>query len=89
MALAGSNQRHRSDTECHRGAQEGQDLDGRAQIEREAVHLTTSTTSRRGRPRAGERAERERRIVAAALEELIEHGYERVTMLGIASRAGA
>lgn len=27
--------------------------------------------------------------MAAALEELIEHGYERVTMLGIASRAGA
>ena len=27
--------------------------------------------------------------MAAALEELIEHGYERVTMLGIASRAGS
>lgn len=51
--------------------------------------MTTPTTSRRGRPRAGERAEREQRIVAAALDELIEHGYERVTMLGIASRAGA
>lgn len=51
--------------------------------------MTTRTTSRRGRPRAGERAEREQKIVAAALEELIDHGYERVTMLGIASRAGA
>ena len=51
--------------------------------------MATPTRSRRGRPRAGERAEREQRIVAAALEELIEHGYERVTMLGIASRAGA
>ncbi len=47
------------------------------------------TKSKRGRPRAGERAEREERIVAAALDELIEHGYEQVTMLGIASRAGA
>ena len=51
--------------------------------------MATATGSRRGRPRAGERAEREQRIVAAALEELIEHGYERVTMLGVASRAGA
>ena len=51
--------------------------------------MTARTTSRRGRPRAGERAEREQKIVAAALGELIEHGYERVTMLGIASRAGA
>lgn len=51
--------------------------------------MATPTRSRRGRPRAGERAEREQRVVAAALDELIEHGYERVTMLGIASRAGA
>jgi AcrR family transcriptional regulator len=28
-------------------------------------------------------------VIAAALDELIECGYERVTMLGIASRAGA
>ncbi|MEM8747408.1 MAG: TetR/AcrR family transcriptional regulator [Actinomycetota bacterium] len=47
------------------------------------------TPSRRGRPRAGEREERERRIVEAALEELIEHGYEKVTMLAVARRAGA
>lgn len=51
--------------------------------------MTTPRASKRGRPRAGERAEREQRIVAAALNELIEHGYERVTMLDIASRAGA
>lgn len=51
--------------------------------------MVSSAKSRRGRPRAGERAEREERVVAAALAELVEHGYERVTMLGIASRAGA
>ena len=51
--------------------------------------MARATASRRGRPKAGERAERERLVIAAALEELIEHGYERVTMLGIASRAGA
>lgn len=49
----------------------------------------TAAPSRRGRPRAGERAERERRIVEAALAELVEHGYENVTMLRVASRAGA
>lgn len=51
--------------------------------------MGTMTGPGRGRPRAGERAEREQRILAAALDELTEHGYERVTMLGIASRAGA
>ena len=45
--------------------------------------------TRRGRPRAGEQADRRRRVITAALDELIEHGYERVTMLGVASRAGA
>lgn len=49
----------------------------------------TNARGRRGRPRAGERAERERRIIDAALAELVEHGYERTTMLGVASRAGA
>ncbi len=47
------------------------------------------TNSRRGRPRAGERAERERRIIAAALDEVIQYGYEGVTMSGIAARAGS
>lgn len=51
--------------------------------------MTTTTGSRRGRPRAGERAEREQRIVSAALAELIEHGYDQVTMSAIAARAGA
>lgn len=51
--------------------------------------MTETTTSRRGRPRAGERERREQQVVSAALEELIERGYERVTMLGVASRAGA
>ncbi|MEO1056211.1 MAG: TetR/AcrR family transcriptional regulator [Actinomycetota bacterium] len=46
-------------------------------------------TSKRGRPRAGERAEREQRVLQAASDELIEQGYERVTMLAIARRAGA
>lgn len=51
--------------------------------------MAKTTASRRGRPRAGERAEREQHIVSAALDELIEHGYERITMLGIASRVGS
>ncbi len=49
----------------------------------------SETTSRRGRPRAGERADREAQVLTAALEELVEKGYDRVTMLGIAKRAGA
>jgi AcrR family transcriptional regulator len=44
---------------------------------------------RRGRPRAGEREERRQRVLDAAFDELLEHGYEKLTMLGIASRAGA
>ncbi|MDH3680935.1 MAG: TetR/AcrR family transcriptional regulator [Acidimicrobiia bacterium] len=47
------------------------------------------TTSRRGRPRSGEREERRQRVIDAAFDELLEHGFEHVTMLGIASRAGA
>ncbi len=48
-----------------------------------------STPSKRGRPRAGEQAERKAKVLEAAFEELFEHGYERVTMLGIAKRAGS
>ena len=48
-----------------------------------------TTRSRRGRPRADEREARRRRIIDAAYEELVEYGYERLTMLGIAHRAGA
>ena len=47
------------------------------------------TPSRRGRPRAGEHEARRQAVIDAAYEELVEHGYERLTMLGIASRAGA
>lgn len=49
----------------------------------------TTSKSRPGRPRAGERAERERRILDAALAELTERGYDRLTMLSVAQRAGA
>ncbi len=51
--------------------------------------MATPTRSRRGRPRAGERAEREEQVIAAALDELVDKGYDRVTMLAVASRAGA
>lgn len=47
------------------------------------------TSARRGRPRAGERAEREQRVLEVALAERIEQGYDGDTMLRIASRAGA
>lgn len=45
-------------------------------------------TGRRGRPRAGERKAREQAILDAAHEALIEHGYEGVSMIDIAQRAG-
>lgn len=51
--------------------------------------MPAKKTSRRGRPKAGEREERQRRVLDAALEELTEHGYDKSTMLGVASRAGA
>lgn len=54
-----------------------------------AITKDDKPKSRAGRPRAGERAEREHRILDAALAELTEHGYERVTMLGVARRAAA
>lgn len=44
---------------------------------------------RRGRPRSGERQQRRERVLEAAFEELIESGYDGVTMLKIAKRAGA
>lgn len=46
-------------------------------------------SSKRGRPKAGEREERQNRVLDAALHELLEHGYDKVTMLAIASRASA
>ena len=58
------------------------------------VKMAKATTrktqaSRRGRPRKGEEGENRRRVLDAAFAELVERGYERVTMLGIASRAGS
>lgn len=47
------------------------------------------TASRRGRPRKGEQQQRRQRVIDTALAELVERGYDRVTMLGIATRAGA
>ncbi len=43
----------------------------------------------RGRPRSSEREERQHAVLDAAFEELLESGYEGVTMLRIAQRAGA
>ncbi len=56
--------------------------------------MSTPTTdrtpaSRRGRPRKGDEEKNRQRVVDAAFAELVERGYEGVTMLGIASRAGA
>ncbi len=45
--------------------------------------------SRRGRPRTGERQQRRLDVLEAAAHELVDRGYENVTMLGIARRAGA
>lgn len=45
--------------------------------------------SRRGRPRADEREDRRRKVLDAAFDELVERGYEKATMLGVARRAGA
>ncbi len=44
---------------------------------------------RRGRPRADEREARRRRVLDAAFAELLESGYDGLTMLGVARRAGA
>ncbi len=44
---------------------------------------------RRGRPKAGERKERQRRVLDAAFEELLSSGFEGLTMLKVARRAGA
>jgi AcrR family transcriptional regulator len=48
-----------------------------------------ATTSRRGRPRAGERDRRRAAVLEAARAELVERGYDGTTMLGIARRCGA
>ncbi len=51
--------------------------------------MTETGHSRRGRPPKGTSQERRARVLAAAREEIVEHGYERATMLGIARRCGA
>jgi len=43
----------------------------------------------RGRPRAGESAERRQAVLDAAYAVLVEQGYERTSMLAVAQRAGA
>ncbi len=48
-----------------------------------------STERRRGRPPAAEQAQRRRAALDAALAEITERGYEAVTVLDIARRAGA
>jgi AcrR family transcriptional regulator len=45
--------------------------------------------SKRGRPRASDSADHRARVLTAARECLIEHGYERTTMLAIARRSGS
>lgn len=45
--------------------------------------------TRRGRPTEAERAQRREAALAAALAELVERGYESVTMLDVARRAGS
>ncbi len=54
-----------------------------------ATQRSTQPPSRRGRPKAGEREARRAAILDAAVAELLELGYEKVTMLAIARRAGA
>lgn len=49
---------------------------------------TDEPKKRRGRPRAGEREARKSAVLDATLVELVEKGYESVTMLSVASRAG-
>jgi len=45
--------------------------------------------ARRGRPRRDELVARREAVLDAALEELVERGYERLTMQGVAARARA
>ena len=49
--------------------------------------MAGSEGSRRGRPTTAERARRREAVLDAALDELVENGYEGVTMLAVAQRA--
>jgi AcrR family transcriptional regulator len=46
-------------------------------------------TTRRGRPRAGEREARRAAVLDAAFDLLVERGYQRTTMAAVAQRSGA
>ncbi len=50
---------------------------------------SVASSSRRGRPKASEREARRARVLDAAVAELVDSGYDGVTMLAIAKRAGA
>lgn len=45
--------------------------------------------AKRGRPKASEEPARREAVIQAALAELTDKGYDKITMLGIAKRAGA
>ena len=45
--------------------------------------------SKRGRPRANEAKAKREAVIQAAIDELVEKGYENITMLGVAKRASA
>jgi AcrR family transcriptional regulator len=51
--------------------------------------VSTVRTSRRGRPRADEVEQHRRHVIDACYQELVERGYQNVTMSQVAARAGA
>lgn len=53
------------------------------------MRTASTTTRRRGRPPTAERAQRRDDALAAALAEIAESGYERLTMSAVAARAGS
>lgn len=53
------------------------------------MSATRAVKRRRGRPPAAEREQRRSDALAAALAEIQDHGYERLTMAGVAARAGS
>jgi AcrR family transcriptional regulator len=54
-----------------------------------AKKKSSQKTSGPGRPRLGEQKFRREQVLTAAMEELIESGYEKLTMLKVARRANA
>jgi AcrR family transcriptional regulator len=53
------------------------------------VVATRTVERRRGRPPASEREQRRSEALAAALAEIQDHGFERLTMSAVAARAGS